>query len=118
MARLYANEDFPSSFQVGVLDFVEHLLAKAERELGRQEGRDWSNLSLSFAMRGMEDEDTPPYITSDLQGGVLMRQAGQIVLFGFPRADLEERKLRPALLLGRLAGECDNWFMGGCDDPQ
>ena len=57
----------PASFQVEVLDFVEYLLAKAEREGVRQEERAWSNLSLSFAMRGMEDEDTPTYTTSDLK---------------------------------------------------
>ena len=42
-----------------VLDFVEYLVAKAEREAARQEERAWSDLSLAFAMRGMEDEDTP-----------------------------------------------------------
>ena len=39
-----------------------------------------------------------------------MRQAGQIVLFRFPQADLEQGKLRPALLLGRLPGEYDDWL--------
>ena len=57
----------PASFQVEVLDFVEYLLAKAEREVVRQEERAWSNLSLSFATRGMEDEDTLVYTTSDLK---------------------------------------------------
>ena len=60
-------ERLPSSFQAEVLDFTEYLLAKAEREAVRQEERDWSNLSLSFAMRGMEDEDAPTYTTSDLK---------------------------------------------------
>ena len=40
-----------------------------------------------------------------------MKQAGQIVLFRFPHADLEEGKLRPALLLGRLPGEYDDWLI-------
>jgi mRNA interferase MazF len=40
-----------------------------------------------------------------------MKQAGQIVLFRFPRADLEEGKLRPALLLGKLPGEYHDWLM-------
>ena len=57
----------PTSFQVEVLDFVEYLLAKAEREAVRQEKEAWSNLSLSFAMRGMEDKDTPTYTTDDLK---------------------------------------------------
>jgi hypothetical protein len=57
----------PASFQAEVLDFVEYLVAKAEREMARQEKRSWSSLSLSFAMRGMEDEGTPLYTPSDLK---------------------------------------------------
>ncbi len=57
----------PSSFQAEVLDFVEYLLAKAEHELRRRDVRDWSDLSLRLAMRGMEDDDTPSYTTSDLK---------------------------------------------------
>ena len=40
-----------------------------------------------------------------------MKQSGQIVLFRFPRTDLGEGKLRPALLLGRLPGEYDDWLI-------
>ena len=40
-----------------------------------------------------------------------MKQAGQIVLFRFPQTDLEEGKLRPALLLGQLPGEYDDWLI-------
>jgi len=40
-----------------------------------------------------------------------MKRAGQVVLFRFPRADLEEGKLRPALLLGKLPGEYDDWLI-------
>ncbi len=40
-----------------------------------------------------------------------MKQAGQIVLFRFPDADLVQGKLRPALLLGRLPGEYDDWLI-------
>jgi len=40
-----------------------------------------------------------------------MKQAGQIVLFRFPQTDLEEGKLRPALLLGRLPGEYNDWLI-------
>jgi len=40
-----------------------------------------------------------------------MKQAGQIVLFRFPQADLEAGKLRPALLLGQLLGEYDDWLI-------
>jgi hypothetical protein len=60
-------ERLPATFQAEVLDFVEYLLAKAEREAVRQEERAWSDLSLSCAMRGMEDEDMPTYVMSDLK---------------------------------------------------
>ncbi len=57
----------PASFQAEVLNFVEYLAAKAEREAVRQEDKSWSSLSLSFAMRGMEDQDIPLYTLSDLK---------------------------------------------------
>ncbi len=57
----------PSSFQAEVLDFVEYLLVKAERETLRREARAWSDLSLALAMRGMEDEATPTYTPADLK---------------------------------------------------
>ncbi len=53
----------PAPFQAEVLDFVEYLLTKAERH----DERDWSDLSLTFALRGMEDEDTPLYTLSDMR---------------------------------------------------
>jgi mRNA interferase MazF len=40
-----------------------------------------------------------------------MKQAGQIILFRFPQTDLEEGKLRPALLLGKLPGDYDDWLI-------
>lgn len=40
-----------------------------------------------------------------------MKQAGQVVLFGFPQADLAAGKLRPALLLGKLPGKYDDWLI-------
>jgi len=57
----------PAAFQAEALDFVEYLLAKAERSAVRQEERAWSDLSLTSAMRGMEDKDTPTYISFDLR---------------------------------------------------
>ena len=56
----------PAPLQIEALDFIEYLLAKAERD-AIQEGKDWSDLSLSLAMRGMEDEETPLYTMSDLK---------------------------------------------------
>ncbi len=40
-----------------------------------------------------------------------MKKAGQVVLFRFPQTDLVEGKLRPALLLGELPGEYDDWLI-------
>lgn len=40
-----------------------------------------------------------------------MRQAGQIILFQFPQTDLDAGKLRPALLLGKLPGDYDDWLI-------
>jgi mRNA interferase MazF len=40
-----------------------------------------------------------------------MKLAGQVVVFRFPQTDLEEGKLRPALLLGKLPGEYDDWLI-------
>jgi hypothetical protein len=57
----------PASYQAQVLDFVEFLLAKVERERTRQEESAWSDLSLSFAMRDMVQEDTPQYTLDDVQ---------------------------------------------------
>lgn len=35
----------------------------------------------------------------------------QIILFRFPQTDLRQEKLRPALLLGKLPGEHDDWLI-------
>lgn len=48
--------------QTEVLDFALYLLAKLER----QEVRDWENLSLANALRGMEDEGSE-YSLADLR---------------------------------------------------
>ena len=40
-----------------------------------------------------------------------MKEAGQVVIFQFPQTDLEEGKLRPALLLGKLPGNYDDWLI-------
>lgn len=53
----------PASSQAEVLEFVERLLDNA----GRREEKCWSELSLAFAMRGMEDEDIPPYTPDNLK---------------------------------------------------
>ena len=60
-------QKLPAALQGEVLDFVEYLLAKSERETARQSERTWSDWSLTLAMRGMEKEDKPAYSTSDLR---------------------------------------------------
>lgn len=40
-----------------------------------------------------------------------MKRPGQVVLFRFPRTDLEAGKLRPALLLGSVPGPYDDWLV-------
>ncbi len=47
----YAQK-LPHSFQEELFDFVQYLLMKAEQ----QEKQEWDSLSLSSAMRDMEDE--------------------------------------------------------------
>jgi hypothetical protein len=60
--QLYVQR-LPSPFQAEVLDFIEYLLAKAER----QETNDWTALSLTLAMQDMEDEAEPEYTVADLK---------------------------------------------------
>jgi len=60
-------EKLPTAYQAEVLDFVEYLLAKSTRSTQEQEESRWSDLSLTFAMRGMEDEDAPQYTKADLK---------------------------------------------------
>lgn len=57
-------QKLPESVQAEVLDFVEYLESKVGRHI--QDERDWSTLSLTYAMRGMEDEQTS-YSSSDLK---------------------------------------------------
>ena len=58
--RRYAQK-LPHAFQEELFDFVQYLLMKAEQ----QENQDWASLSLSSAMRDMEDESSL-YSLSDL----------------------------------------------------
>ena len=50
-------QKLPDSLQEEVLNFIEYLLFKTEHEATRQEASGWSTLSLTHAMRGMEDEE-------------------------------------------------------------
>ena len=56
----------PARLQTEVLDFVEYLLTKTEREAARHERKNWSSFSLSSAMRDVVQEDVPTYTLDDL----------------------------------------------------
>lgn len=55
-------QTLPESKQVEVLGFVEYLRLKTEK----QEIKDWADLSLSSAMRGIEEEQTT-YTLNDIK---------------------------------------------------
>ncbi|MCB9143726.1 MAG: hypothetical protein H6635_00025 [Anaerolineales bacterium] len=57
----YAQK-LPYSFQEELFDFVQYLLMKAEQ----QEKQEWASLSLTSAMRDIEDEPVL-YSISDIQ---------------------------------------------------
>ena len=57
----------PERLQTEVLDFVEFLLSKVNSDSAFQDDLNWSDVSLSFAMRGMEEEEGPEYVISDLK---------------------------------------------------
>ncbi len=57
----YARK-LPYSFQEELFDFIQYLLIKAEQ----QEKQEWASLSLSSAMRDMEDEPDL-YSVSDIR---------------------------------------------------
>jgi mRNA interferase MazF len=40
-----------------------------------------------------------------------MKSAGDVILIRFPQTDLAEGKLRPALLLGKLPREYNDWLI-------
>ena len=47
-------KELPELKQMEVLDFIEYLKLKTER----QNNMEWATLSISSAMRGMENEDS------------------------------------------------------------
>lgn len=56
------TQKLPYSYKEELFDFIQYLVMKAEQ----QEKQDWASLSLSSAMRNMEDEPTL-YSISDIQ---------------------------------------------------
>ena len=59
-------QELPATLQAEVLDFVEYLRAKVQRQAPESTDDDWNRLSLALAMRGMEQEDTP-YTLADIK---------------------------------------------------
>ena len=60
-------QQLPTALQAEVLDFVNFLLVKTKRGSQEDEEGLWSDVSLSSAMCGMEDEDWPQYTIADLK---------------------------------------------------
>lgn len=59
-------QSLPDSAQKEVLDFVEFLRSRSGQTAAGEEDRDWSDFSLTSAMRGMEGEQTQ-YTEADLK---------------------------------------------------
>jgi hypothetical protein len=57
----------PEPIQAEVLNFVQFLLIKAEADSKIGEEADWSHASLTYAMRGLESEDSPQYTVADVK---------------------------------------------------
>jgi len=60
-------EKLPVSIQLEILDFVEFVAQKADRQNPAEEKNQWTNFSLSQAMKGLEDEESPEYTEADLK---------------------------------------------------
>jgi Protein of unknown function (DUF2281) len=60
-------QQLPTALQAEVFDFVQYLLVKTKRGSQEDEEGLWSDVSLSSAMRGIEDEDSPQYTIADLK---------------------------------------------------
>jgi hypothetical protein len=60
-------QEMPESFQVEILSFLEYLELKIKKAQSiNNEETEWFELSLSGAMRGMEEE-TSPYSLNDIK---------------------------------------------------
>lgn len=59
-------QSMPEPEQKEVLDFVEFLQLRRATFKDREEDALWTDLSLTSAMRGMEDEDSP-YTLADIK---------------------------------------------------
>ena len=60
-------EKLPLAIQLEVLDFVEFVAQKVERQNSENEDKQWTEFSLNKAMKGLENEETPEYTEADLK---------------------------------------------------
>jgi len=60
-------EKLPISIQLEVLDFVEFVAQKAEKQNSSEENRQWTEFSLRQAMKGLENEELFEYTEADLK---------------------------------------------------
>lgn len=63
-------QKLPTDLQQEVVDFVEFLLTKVDRNAARQEESEWSRAGLEYMLQRMdaeEGEDAPVYTLSDVK---------------------------------------------------
>jgi hypothetical protein len=60
-------QKLPAEMKAEVLDFVEYLLTKTEHEIAPSDDENSADLSLTLAMRDMEEETVPEYTRADLK---------------------------------------------------
>jgi hypothetical protein len=60
-------QKLPTLYQQEVLHFIEFLSQKAMRDEAETEEKLWTDFSLTQAIRGLEDDDTPEYTEADLK---------------------------------------------------
>lgn len=63
-------QKLPADLQQEVMDFVEFLLTKVERNTARNEAIEWSEAGLEYMLRRMDAEeggDAPIYTLSDVK---------------------------------------------------
>ncbi|MDO8724934.1 MAG: hypothetical protein Q7J35_02570 [Candidatus Methanoperedens sp.] len=60
-------QSFPYQMQVEVLDFIGYLKSKVATEQERREDMEWSYLSLTNAVKDIDDEKEEGYSEADLK---------------------------------------------------
>ncbi len=60
-------QSFPYQMQVEVLDFIGYLKSKVATEQERREDMEWSYLSLTNAVKDIDDEKEEGYTEADLK---------------------------------------------------